>query len=223
MQDIIIACQKLYARGLVANHDGNITFKVSGGFIATPTSFSKGDVTTADLLRLDENGKVIEGKHKVFSEIALHLEIYKARPDIKCVVHAHPTTASAFGIAGKEIGVPGIPEAIVSLGRNILNVRAPTAPEFSRVLSESDAFIIPGNGAWTVGQDMMQTYYRMELVEHIAEQHFKAEQLGGVNRVAPEVVEELLKKRPKATIKADDSNLRDLVREEISALFNPLK
>jgi L-fuculose-phosphate aldolase len=223
MQDIIKACQKLYARGLVANHDGNITFKVSGGFIATPTSFSKGDVTASDLLRLDENGKVVEGKHKVFSEIALHLEIYKVRPEIKCVVHAHPSTASAFGIAGKEIGVPGIPEAIVSLGRNILNTMSPTREEFARVLAETDAFIIPGNGAWAVGQDVMQTYYRMELVEHIAQQHFKAEQLGGVNRVAPEVVSELLKKRPKIIPSVDNSNLRDLVREEISALFNPLK
>lgn len=221
IQDIITACKKLYERGLVANHDGNITFKIEG-YIATPTSFSKGDVTAADLLKLDESGKVIEGRHKVFSEIALHLAIYKARPDVRCVIHAHPPVASAFGIAGKEIGVPAIPEAIVSLGRNILNTKSTSPEELSRVLGESDSFIIPGNGAWTVGQDVMQTYYRMELVEHIAKQHFYAEQMGEVKRLAPELVEELLKKRPKLkpVPTQNDFKLRELIAEEVHSLFS---
>jgi L-fuculose-phosphate aldolase len=192
LTDIVTACHKLYGRNLVANHDGNITFKVDSDgtgvcYIATPTSFSKSDVTEADLLRLDKNGKVVEGRHKVFSEIAYHLAIYKTRPDINCVVHAHPPTASAFALAGLEIGTPAIPEAIVSLGRHILNTKfispldlSEMENEVSRVLKDSDAFVIPGNGAWTVGQSVMQTYYRMELVEHVAKQHWKGILLGGV-------------------------------------------
>ncbi len=221
LKDIVLACQKLYERCLVANHDGNITFKMDdGGFIATPTSFSKGEVTEADLLRLDQNGKVIEGRHRVFSEIAYHLNIYKARPDVRCVVHAHPPAASGFGVAGRELGTPAIPEAIVSLGKNILTAKDFSKEELERVLDQSDGFIVSGNGAWTVGLEVMQTYYRMELVEHIALQHFYAEKLGGVKGLSPEKVEELLGKRPQSPQKKTDTRLRDLVREEVNSLFN---
>jgi L-fuculose-phosphate aldolase len=223
MDDIVTACKKLYDRGLVANHDGNITYRNEyGGFIATPTSFSKGDVTKEDLLTLNENGQVVHGKHRVFSEIALHLAIYKVRPDIRCVVHAHPPTASAFALAGQEIGTPAIAEAIVSLGRGILNAKSSTSEEFARVLSQSDAFLIPGNGAWTVGETVMQTYYRMELVEHIALQHFKARQLGTLQTLPLDQVNALLAKRPKpkGEISKDEKNLRDLVAQEVRLLFS---
>jgi L-fuculose-phosphate aldolase len=224
MKDIVTACQKLYERRLVANHDGNITFKrLEGGFIATPTSFSKGDVTESDLLLLDEAGQVIHGRHKVFSEIAMHLNIYRTRPDIKCIVHAHPPTASGFGLAGLEIGTPSIPEAIVSLGRGIFNVKNNSSEELSRVLAESDAFIIPGNGAWTVGQDVMQTYYRMELVEHIAQQHFTALQLvDALKPLSEDQVSALLAKRPKAPSQPAESEkkLKSLVEEEVRTIFS---
>src|SRR5262245_46753245 len=102
---IVLACHRLAQRGLVANHDGNITLKLDKGcFLATPTSFAKADVTVEDLLLLDAQGKVLEGKHKVFSEISWHLSIYRVRPDVRSIIHGHPSTASGFGIAGKEVG-----------------------------------------------------------------------------------------------------------------------
>jgi L-fuculose-phosphate aldolase len=231
MQDMVTACKKLYERGLVANHDGNITCKLPPDgtpcrFLSTPTSFSKGDITQADLLRLDGTGKVVEGRHRVFSEIALHMAIYKVRPDISCVVHGHPPVASGFGIAGQEIGVPAIPEAIVSLGRHILNTQfispldlTNAEAEFRRVLAESDAFVLPGNGVWAVGTNIMQTYYRLELVEQIAQQHLAAEKLGGIKRLSPELVDELVKKRPRPSPPQNNSNLRELVAEELRTLF----
>jgi len=224
MEDIVKACQKLYQRRLVANHDGNITVKrPEGGYIATPTSFSKGDVTEGDLLILDEAGQVIHGRHKVFSEIALHLSIYRVRPDINCVVHAHPPTASGFGLAGIEIGTPSVPEAIVSLGRGIFNAHNNSSEELSRVLGENDTFIFPGNGAWAVGQDVMQTYYRMELLEHIAEQHFAALQLTEApQRFSSEQVNGLLAKRPRRVVPVSNSakELKHLVEEEVRAIFS---
>lgn len=209
-RQIVIACQRLFERGLVANHDGNISFRTQdGSLLATPTSFSKADITEEDILHLDQAGKVLQGRHKVFSEISWHLAIYRVRPDVDCIVHGHPPTASGFGLAGQEIGTPGLPEAIVSLGRHILTTGflSPLDPsvnraggafdlEFARALAESDAFIVPGNGVWAVGQNPLQTYLRLELVEQIAKQHLVAHQLGGVRRLSPELVNELLKKRP---------------------------
>jgi L-fuculose-phosphate aldolase len=245
LNEIVKACQKLYERGFVANHDGNITARLDDGtFLATPTSYSKGDVTDADIIKVDNSGKVISGPHKVFSEITWHLAIYRARPDVKCIVHAHPPIASGMALAGREIGVPSLPEAIVSLGRNVLNSKfisptdgdlaAAVEAEAKRCLAESDAFIAPGNGAWTVGTDVMQTYYRMELVEHIAHQHFVAAQLGEVRKLPVALVEDLMKRRPKpAAIQAanaasakiqhdsllDKDQLRNIVLQELTKLL----
>ena len=207
---IVLVCHRLYQKNLVANHDGNITFRLPDGrYLATPTSFSKGDVKKEDILLLDAQGKVIDGPHKVFSEISWHLSIYRVRPDVACVVHAHPAAAGGFGLGGIELGVPALPEAVVSLGSPILNTKfiSPLDPdlgrisgavdlEIKRVLSSSDAFLVPGNGAWTVGQDVMQTYYRLELVEQIARQHKDAMSLGNLHRLPEALVTELLKRRP---------------------------
>ncbi len=205
-RQIVIACQKLWQRGLVANHDGNISLKLGQNLIlATPTSFSKADIKDTDLLQIDNSGKVIEGDHKVFSEISWHLAIYKVRPDIKCVVHAHPPVASGFGLSGYEIGIPALPEAIVSLGSPILNTSfiSPLDSsttfeiEFGRALAQTDACIVPGNGVWAVGQTVEQAYLRLELVEQIAKQHLTAFTLGALNRLSSELVSELLMKRQK--------------------------
>ena len=205
------ACHRLWARRLVANHDGNITYRLGDGrFLATPTSFSKKDVSENDLLVIDDSGTVVNGSHKIFSEVHIHLAIYRARPDIRCVVHGHPPIASAFGLARREIGTPVMPEAIVSLGRSILNSAfySPSDPlikkpgsgfelEMKRVFAQSDAFVMPGNGAWSVGSEIFQTYLRLELLEHMAEQHLAAEQLGQVHPLATALVDELVAKRAK--------------------------
>ena len=200
-KQIVDCSQRMWLRGLVANHDGNITYKISESqFLATPTSFSKKDVTEDDLLLVDNQGKVIEGKHKVFSEMAFHYLIYKQRPDITCVVHGHPTTAGGIALAGGEIGTPSIPEAIVSLGRGIYSAEF-NSPKLNSILMESDVFLVPGNGAWAVGQNILQTYLRLELVEQVAQAHATAKIYGGAKPLPRDQVEELLKKRqtPKAS------------------------
>ena len=207
---IVNACRRLDQRSFVANHDGNITAKLKDGFLlATPTSFAKADVTEDDLLIIDPSNKVVEGKHKVFSEIHWHRAIYRARPDVRVVVHGHPVTASGYGLAGLEIGTPAVPEAIVSLGRAIVTIPfySPLDEAIQResstfensvslALKESDAFIAPGNGVWAAGSEVLQAYLRLELVEHIALQHMVAEKLGTIKKLKTDLVEQLMQKRP---------------------------
>jgi L-fuculose-phosphate aldolase len=202
---IVDCSHRLWKKGYVANHDGNISYKISQNlFIATPTSFSKIDINEEDLLIVDHQGQVKEGKHKVFSEFALHLSIYKTRSDVQAIVHGHPPAATGIGLSGFEIGIPGLPEAIISLGRGILTTSfMPQSKidtgELERVLKESDAFLIPGNGVWCVGQNILQTYLRLELVEQISLATIYAKNFGGVKPLPVELVEELLKKRPKVS------------------------
>lgn len=210
---IVSCCHRMWNRGYVANHDGNISYKISPNlYIATPTSFSKLDIKEDDLILIDDQGQVKEGKHKVFSEISWHMAIYSARADVSCVVHGHPPVAMGMGLAHYELGTPSVPEAIVSLGRGIFSLsqnNPALTGEIKKVLKDSDAFLVPGNGAWTVGQNVLQTYLRLELVEQLASAHMYAKNFGGAKPLPRSLVEELLKKRPQpsqATPTADKNN-----------------
>src|SRR5438128_8843080 len=123
------ASRLLWERGWVANHDGNITAKLDDGRVfATPTAVSKRSITSDDVLALSADGKLLEGQRrpgKPFSELHLHLACYRARPEARAVVHAHPPAATGFAIAGLPLTVPVIAEAVVSLGPG-----APLVPYF---------------------------------------------------------------------------------------------
>jgi L-fuculose-phosphate aldolase len=169
---IVDICQKLDAKGWVANHDGNVTLRFEGGLLATPTAVSKVDIVPGMILTLDMSGKKIAGVGKPFSEIKLHLAAYRAREDAAAVVHAHPPFTMARGLMGSDFEI-NIPEAIVSIGDTIpvLPYRLPGHPDYDQFIAEAlaqgDLFMMAGNGALAVGRDVKEAYLRMELLEHL--------------------------------------------------------
>src|SRR6185436_15964670 len=165
--------RQLHASGWVANHDGNVTARDGARFIATPTATSKRLVGDRDLIEIDAKGQV-HGPGKVFGEIGLHLVVYERRPDVHCVVHAHPPCATAISASrGNPIERPFIAEAVVSLGPRIPKLpyaqpgdaaRAALAPWCELV----DAVLLGNHGAIAWGADPEQALLRLELVEHLA-------------------------------------------------------
>ncbi len=203
---ILSVCQRLDRRQLVANHDGNISFRISENeFLVTPTAFAKSEIQESDLLVIDRSGKVIHGKHKVFSEWVWHQAIYEEYSEVSCVVHAHPPHVMALAAADDMFEYPFIPEAVVSLGAPIQTTAMMTSskPELSdlrsvvkEALSTSYAFVVPGNGAFTVGDNPEMSYLRMELLEHISKTHYLAAQIGPIKRMPATLINELVAKRP---------------------------
>ena len=196
-------CQKLHARGWVANHDGNVSTRLENGhFLASPTAVSKADVTPEMLVTLDAEGKVIGGARKVFSEFALHLACYRARPELRWVVHAHPPTAAGFAVSGEALfDPPFMAEPVVSLG-----ARIPTVPyaapgsstgELEAAVAEVDAVLLGNHGVLCVGPDAETAFLRVELVEHLARIQLVARQLGGPRPIPSGDVEKLLEARAK--------------------------
>lgn len=191
--------------GWVANHDGNISLRLTGQrLLITPTAYSKLDVDDSSLIIVDYDGKVLEGRKKPFSELELHLAAYRARPEVEVVIHAHPPCATAFGLVGLELSPVAMPEIVVSLGDKIPTVpRAmPKTPEAVKgveaAASQVDAMLLSGNGALTLGADLNQALLRMELVEHYARILTAARQLGQVTPLADADVAKLLEARKKA-------------------------
>lgn len=203
--DLVATSRRLHQMGWVANHDGNLSVRLTGGrLLITPTAVSKLDVDDAMLIIVDLQGKVLEGRKKPFSELELHLAAYRARPEIECVVHAHPPHATAFGLVGVELGPIAMPEIVVSLGDSIPTVPRlmPKTPELVKAVEAAagkvDAMLLAGNGALTLGASLEQALLRMELVEHYAKILSIARGLGTVQALPDADAKKLLEARSKA-------------------------
>lgn len=115
--DIVEVGKRMYNRQFVASNDDNISVKLSDNeILITPTGVSKGYITSEDIIKVDMAGNVISGNKKPSSEIKIHLAVYKNRPDVYSVCHAHPQKATAFAVAGKVCKEVALPEVIFSIG-----------------------------------------------------------------------------------------------------------
>jgi L-fuculose-phosphate aldolase len=204
-QQVVQTSLRLHQAGWVANHDGNVSVRLTGErFLITCTAISKAEVDDAALLVVDAQGKVLEGRRKPFSELDLHLAAYRARPDVAAVLHAHPPYATATGLVGQALDCPAMPEAVVSLGPVVpLALRALPksengAKQVAELFAEHDAVLLSGNGALTVGDDLSQALLRMELVEHLAKIMSLARGMGTVRPLSAGELDALLAARTKA-------------------------
>ena len=203
--EVVAVSRRLHENGWVANHDGNLSVRLNGNrLLITPTAYSKREVDDASLIVVDMSGKVLEGRKKPFSELELHLAIYRARPEVDAVLHAHPPYATAYGLVGAELSPVAMPEIVVSLG-----ARIPTLPRVmpkekagvenvERAAREHDAMLLSGNGVFTCGPDLQLALLRMELVEHYAKILGIARSLGQVPALPDGDVAKLLEARKKA-------------------------
>ncbi len=203
-REIVKVSQQIFQNGWVANHDGNISIRLGGDrFLITPTAVSKAEVSESNLLVVDPAGKRLSGKSRPFSELGLHLTIYKQRDDVKAVLHSHAPYASALSASGLCLDRPFLAEPVVSLGPSIPTVpfAAPGAQAEAALtpyVRRFDAVILGNHGVLTWGPDLETAYLRMELVEHVAKQAMLAQQLGGPIPIPNDLVESLVAKRKAA-------------------------
>jgi L-ribulose-5-phosphate 4-epimerase len=116
---VLAASKTMYKRGLVEGTAGN----VSGRFgtdrvVVTPSSVGYEEMTLEDLVLVDLDGNTIEGSRSPTSEKALHLECYRAYPEVRGVVHCHATYASMFAAAQRPIPA-GIDEFVIYIGGDV--------------------------------------------------------------------------------------------------------
>ncbi len=196
--DIIEAGRRIYANGYVASNDGNLSCRIEENrIVTTPTGMSKGFLKLEDLCVVDMEGKLVSGQRRPSSEIGMHIFLYRERPDIRAVVHAHPPTATGFAVAGVPLTACVLPEVIITLGAiPIAKYGTPGGPEISepirQYVKDYDAYLLENHGATTIGSDVMNAFYKMETMEHFAKILFVAKQLGGANELNSEQVAKLV-------------------------------
>jgi len=166
--------QRMYAKGLVVAHDGNISCRAGENSLwITPAGVSKGFMTEDMLTKTDLKGNVLAGKCSPSSEIKMHLRVYQENPEVQAVIHAHPPVATAFSVAGIALDKPIIAEAVVQLG--CVPVAAYATPGTDEVpdsiapyCKDYQAVLLANHGALTWGDSLMGAYFKMETLEYYA-------------------------------------------------------
>lgn len=200
--------RRIWQREYVAANDGNITVKINGDeFLTTATGVSKGFMTEDMIITVNGKGDVIDNdpKFKPSSEVKMHMEVYKMRPDVGAVVHAHPPYTTAFAVLSKPLDKFILPEAIITLG--VVPVAKYATPSTMEIpesirpyLDKSDAFLLQNHGALTVGVDLQTAYFRMETLEHYAKILHLAQSAGDINYIKGKELEDLIKIREKLNV-----------------------
>jgi L-fuculose-phosphate aldolase len=194
---IVEVCHRLWARGLVAATDGNVSARLSAGsFLTTRTGVGKGLAAPADVLEVNVNGEAIGSPLAPSTELGMHLAIYAARPDVGAVVHAHPPYATAFAVAGQGMPDCVFPEVIVGLGAiPLAEYATPSTPEVAASLApyvqSASAILLKNHGVVTYGKDLAEAYFKMEKVEHAAHILLLARLLGGESVLTAEQMQKL--------------------------------
>jgi L-fuculose-phosphate aldolase len=200
-KEIVEVGRWLHRQGFVAAFDGNVSARLDPfRVLSTPTTISKGMMAPDDLVIVDLEGKKISGRRNVTSELAMHLLIYKRRPDVHAVVHAHPPTATGYAAAGLSLNKALVSEVVLSLGCiPLARYGTPGTPELTDALrplvGSYDAILMANHGVVTYGADVMTAYFRMETVEHFAKISLVTEALGRQVLLSGQDVDKLLTAR----------------------------
>ncbi|HEX6383225.1 MAG TPA: class II aldolase/adducin family protein [Anaerolineae bacterium] len=206
-QEIVQIGRLMYEKGFISASDGNVSARLEPGrLLITPSGLHKGFLEPDQLLVVDEAGRVTgmrtaaSRQLKPTSEMPMHLEAYRQRPDITAVVHAHPPITIALSIAGIPMAECLLPEVIVFLGLiPTTQYATPSSAENVRAIRDfiasHDAIVLQRHGSLTVGRSPMQAFMRLETMEQNARIAFMLAQLGVRNPLPPAEVEKLLRQR----------------------------
>ena len=192
--DIVEVGRRMYARGYTASNDGNISVRLDPArLLMTPKNVCKGFMDPGMMCITDLDGKKLAGERDPSSEMQMHLEVYRQRPDVQAVVHAHPPIATAFAVAGIPLDRAVLAEVVTTLGSvPIADYATPSTKELPQAVSKyikaHDGMLLANHGALTVGTDLFSAYFKMETIEHFAHISFMARMLGGERLLSKEEV-----------------------------------
>ena len=217
---LVMFMQRIYDKGLTTTSGGNLSIKDSDGNIwITPASVDKGTLTRKDIICVKPDGTTV-GPHKPSSEFPFHASVYKMRPDLKAVLHAHPPALVAFSIASR---IPNL-DLIPSVRRICQDVQiavygVPGSQDLGEKIGKvfaggCDIAILENHGICIGAQDMFTAFQRFETLNFAADLEIQATKIGKIQHLSED------QQRVAVTnhhTKLDDFIPRTITSEEQSA------
>lgn len=182
-EQVVRYARRMIGRGLTRGAGGNVSIRRGGRVAITPSGVEYEDMSAADVVVLDLAGRVVEGELRPSSESGMHLACYRARPEVRAVVHTHSTYATVLACLRRAL--PPVHYLIGYAGGTVPCI--PYYPFGSEALAQaaaagladSNAVLLGGHGLLSVGPDIAYAFSVAEETEFVAELYWRTELLGG--------------------------------------------
>jgi L-fuculose-phosphate aldolase len=190
--EIIRTGRKLWERQYVDGNGGNISVRLGTEYVlCTPTMLSKGDLEPADICLSDLEGNILAGDRSRTSELLLHLEIYKANPKARAVLHCHPPYATAFAVTGTVPPNGLIPEYEVFIGpAAVAPYDTPGTQAFAETVlpfvQDHNTILLKNHGVVCWADTVTHAEWLAEIVDTYCKTYLIAKQIGEPLTFIPE-------------------------------------
>ena len=192
--EIIATCRQLEALGYVVGTYGNVSARVEGGLLITPSRVDYSRLQPEDIVAVSLEGAVIDGARLPSSELQVHLQIYLRRADIGAVVHTHSLHATALSCIHDTTPVI-VEEQAQVIGSEIRCTRYIPAgqhrqlgEEVARTLGDGMALFVANHGTVSCSRTLAEAVFTAQIVERVAEMRLLTGALGGAISIPPEFV-----------------------------------
>ena len=204
VEQINVIIGRIYRSGMTTTSGGNISIRDTNGDIwITPSGVDKGSLTTRDIILIKKDGSIV-GPHKPSSEYPFHKAIYKARPELTAIIHAHPPGLVAFSIARRVPDTNIVPQARDICGEiGFAPYACPGSEELGEMIANEfknrryKAVIMENHGVVLGGTNMMDAYQRFETLEFCCRTIVNAGRIGKVNALTDEQISQYINHFPK--------------------------
>lgn len=192
-KEFIEIIKLMWEKELIGGYGGNISIRENDNLLITPSGMNKNFLKEDDLIIVNMNGKVLEGKGKPSTEILMHFEIYKKRENVKAIIHSHPSYSVAICISDIEIMNELLPETIIYLGKiGFAKYIKPGTLDLAKSVAESltdgDASLMENHGVVVVGKNLIDAYSKIELLEEFSKSFIYSKLLGKIKKLPEEDV-----------------------------------
>ncbi len=192
-QAVADCMNRLYARGLTTTSGGNISLRVSNDLVLlTPSATDKGNMEADQIAEIGLDGSNRTPHLKPSGETMMHLEIYRRRPDVLAIVHAHPPMASVFSVSDRPLNVRLIAESYAILGEPVTAPYALTGTDelaahvTDCVAGDTACVLMKNHGVLTLGRSLLEAFDRMEVLENAAKINIFAHLIGSTHELNDE-------------------------------------
>lgn len=194
-EQIVLLINRVYQKGLTTTSGGNLSIKDSEGNIwITPSGIDKGSLTPSDICKVLPDG-TIEGKYKPSVELPIHRLVYKTRPDVSAVLHAHPPALVSFSLIRKSPNINVIPTPKIVCGEvGLAKYEVPGSEELAQGIVDEfkkgvNVVIMENHGVITCADDLFQAFKRFETLNFAASLNITAATLGTATALTDEQVQ----------------------------------
>lgn len=189
---LVMIMQRIYERGMTTTSGGNLSILDDNGDIwITPAGVDKGTLTRSDIVCVKPDGS-FAGPHRPSSELPFHASVYKRRPDIRSVLHAHPPALVAFSIARKLPSIDLIPTVRKTCGELAMAKYAvPGSEELGENIAREfevgiNIVLLENHGVVIGAKDLFAAFMAFETLEYSANLEIVASKIGSPKALAPQ-------------------------------------